>query len=660
MPTERQWKTVPDQVPWWKVPKAEEGDANQHDVARVVSQYAEARERAQVQRRWRNLVYFRALTGQPTTSQFWYSMAHRPQLYNYYGDFEFNPPRDNQIASCADVYINRLFRQKIFINVVPERGNFAQRQQSKGLEQWLDGAFDDYKIWELFPLVGKDALENGTGWLKFQVGPDKKPMVTRPHSDCMLFANPDNGDQNEVIERVWASRQALLDIYSDDEEACEAIQRTPSAYPGFWFSADSLDCRDSIPLLDAYYCATGPSRNVGEGEEAPPRHGRRVLCVSNFVLCDEDYDRDVLPYEKWAYSELSTGVFGQGLAEQLLSLQDELNDYMAGISENHKRMAWPKWLIEAGSAVNERALGDTSGANVKYVGVEPKPIVPEANGAETYEYCNTLRAYMKERAHISEMAVKGEIPRGLNSAPSLERWSQLDDQTFGEQAARLEAFMIRCAYQMISLGAETRPEVTLRGRDYKFVKWDPKWINKKPMQLLAFGSSRVSQTIAGRRQDLEDMLNKGQISRSTFTRYAQTPDIDQLQDILNAPQEAIDRQLDKLLEGEYIPPTPFGDLQYALQQVEARYCYESNIETPEDILDLYLQYRAAVKDLLLDQATPDQTPPLAEPPTASAATAQSASQSASFGGQQDNAPLIAPAPQLPAPPPLIPTAGPQN
>jgi hypothetical protein len=647
-------------VPWWRVPRPETDDANQHAVARVVTNFAESRERAQVQRRWRNLVYFRAMTGQPTTSQFWYSMSHRPQLYNYYGDFEFNPPRDNQIASCSDVYINRLFRQKVFVNVVPERGNFAQRQQSKGLEQWLDGALDDYGFWLLYPLVGKDALENGTGWVKFQVGDDKKPLITRPHSDCMLFANPDNGDQGEVIERVWASRQGLLDIYADNDEACDAIRRTPSAYPGFWFSSDSLDCRDSIPLLDAYYCASAASRNVGEGEQVATKKGRHVLCIGNYALKDEDYDRDTLPYERWCFSEMSTGVFGQGLAEQLLSLQDELNSYMEGISESHQRFCWGKWMVEAGSGVNERALGDQVAAIVKYTGVKPERELSDACSPDTYEYVNTLRGMMKERAHISEMAVKGEIPRGLNSAPSLERWSQLDDQTFGEQAARLEAFVMRCAYQLISLGAETKPEVRLNGRQYRYVKWDPKWINKKPAQLSAFGSSKVSQTIAGRRQDLEDMLNKGQISRQTFTRYAQIPDIDNLQDVLNAPQEAIDRQLDELLKGEYIPPTPFGDLNYAKAQVEARHCYESNIETPEDILDLYLQYRAAVKDLLLDQATPDAPPSAVSPSAKPVATAGAPTMPSDFGGQQTGPPLIAPAPQLPAPPPLIPTAGPAN
>lgn len=631
-----------DTPPWWRVPRAEKDKPNDA-LARTVTQYAESRERAQIQRRWRNLCFFQAMSGQPAGSTFWYSMSHRPQAYGYYSQFEFEPPRDNQIAACADVYINRLFRQRIFINVVPERGNFSQRQQSKGLEQWLDGAFDDYGFWDLFPLVGKDALESGTGWLKFSVGPNDKPLVTRPHSDCMLFANPDNVDQHDVIERVWASRQALLEAYRDDEEACEAIKRTPSAYPGFWYATDTLDCRDAIPLLDAHYVSAN-----GTGDK-----GRHVLCVSNYVLCDEDYDVETLPYERWQFSQLSSGVFGQGLAEQLLSLQDELNDYMAGISENHKRMAWPKWLIEAGSAVNERALGDTSGANVKYVGTKPEAIVPEANSAETYEYCNTLRAYMKERAHISDMAVKGEIPRGLNSAPSLERWSQLDDQTFGEQAGRLEAFTIKCAYQMIRLGAECKPEVKLKGRDYRFVKWEKEWINaKRPMQLMAFGSSRLPQTIAGRAQTLSDMLANGQISRTTYTRYSQTPDTDQLQDILNAPQEAIDRQLDELLKGDYIPPTPFGDLPYALGQVESRYCYESNIETPENILDLYLQYRAAVKDLIQDQSTPDVAPPAPGPvndiPVATAP--------ASFGNMQLNAPVAPSGPQVPPMQPPVPIA----
>jgi hypothetical protein len=144
-------------------------------------------------------------------------------------------------------------------------------------------------------------------------------------------------------------------------------------------------------------------------------------------------------------------------------------------------------------------------------------------------------------------------------------------------------------------------------------------------------------------QTLSDMLANGQISRTTYTRYSQTPDTDQLQDILNAPQETIDRQLDALLDGEYIPPTPFGDLPYALAQVEARYCYESNIDTPEHILDLYLQYRAAVRDLIQDQATPDVMPPAPGPVTGMPV----ATPPANFGALQANAPVAPSGGQIP-------------
>ncbi len=134
------------------------------------------------------------------------------------------------------------------------------------------------------------------------------------------------------------------------------------------------------------------------------------------------------------------------------------------------------------------------------------------------------------------------------------------------------------------------------------------------MGLIAFGSSWLGQTPAGRQQKIDDLLEDGDISRTTWTRYSQVADVDSMMDLLNAPQEAIDHQLDELLKGEFIPPTPFGDLEYALKQVEARYSYEENWGTPQEILDLYLQYQAAVVDLLQDRNTPPAPPTPTAPP----------------------------------------------
>lgn len=584
-------------IQWWQSARKDEAeDPNGVEAARAVTQTAVARESAQTQRRWHNLIYWRHMWGREATDQFNYSMSKRPtSLFASYGSFDFQPPAYNIIGECADVYMNRLFRQRSWINVIPEAGNYEQTEQSKEQQRWIDGAQDELNYWGIRSKMGLDACENGTGFIKFDHSNDKID-ITRPHSDCMLFGNPDADNQNEVIERQWCSRAELAELYKDDEAAVDAIKSANSAYQAFNWGGN-LDCSDVIPLLDAWY--------ISPFEDEPGRH---VRVVGNYALIDEDIKLPSLPYESWDFHEMSSGPFGQGLCELILTMQDGIYSLMASFDENVKRMSWPKWLIEMNSGVNERALGDLSGANVKYQAPhKPEPILAQAISKDSFEYFSTLIKLAKNRVHISEQATTGTAPNGLQSAVALERWQQIDDINFVSMAQRLEDFDVRCARQLIRLGAITKPDFTLRGRRKQLIKWDTKWASeKRPMGLGIFGASRLPQTVAGRRQELESMRDRGDISLEDYMRYAQIEDIDGLLDMKNSAALAVDRMLDDLYRDptDFVPPLPFLNLPYAKTRVEQRYLYESNQGTSQDILDALLQWREAVIELIKEEQTP--------------------------------------------------------
>lgn len=577
---------------WWR---ADKGQAVANHVLRV----ATALELAQTQKRWRSLVFYRHLTGRPNCAQFAYGMARRPSsAAAYYSAFQFTPPTYNLIAACSDVYVNRLFRNHSFLTVVPDRGDFAMREKSKILEQWVEGAFDTTGFWEAWPHMGIDALAYGSGWFKF--APDsagKKPEVTTVHPDELLFRNEDEPKPRDVIHRVWANRDELLETYGDDKEKAHAIKNAQSAFPAFYFG-NGLDTANVIPLLDAYRTKVGD------------RDGRNVLSVGNFALVDEKYDSDMLPFESFRFNELVGGIFGQGLAEILLRTNEEIDSLLADDAENIHRLGWPKWLVEANSGVNPDSLGDSSGAVVEYALTKPELVAPPEMGKEHLEHVDRLIRFGMQRAHISESAVSGEKPSALQSAVALEKWSQIDDANYAEMGGRLEALLVRCGYQMIRLGKKLKSAVTLAGKRRQLIKWsDLKVSNGQPEYLRAFAMSRLPQTMAGRQELIDTMLARGTISKALHARLSQVPDVDGAMDLLNAPQDSVDRALDKIIQtGDYMPPSPFMDLAYAKQAAESRYLLEEEDETPRERLDLLLQWRAAVIDLDTQKNTPDAPP----------------------------------------------------
>lgn len=626
---------------WWNArltDKANPADANE-ELANWLTDVATRIETAQIQDRWRSLVYYRHYTGRPNSSQFSYGMAKRPtSFHQWYSSMTFRPPRYNVIAECADVYVNRLLSQQIYLAVVPERGDFKMRQLSKMLEMWIEGGLEETGFWKKFGLMGIDALCYGSGIIKPCIGLNKKISFPRVHRDELLYENPDEDEQNTVIHRVWANREDIMDRYGETKAQQAAIERAPSAHPAFY--TGSLDCRNVIPLLEGYRL---PHVNG--------KPGRRSLVIGNLTLADDKYDDPELPFEKFEFHQLPSGIFGQGLAEILLQLNEEIDFLGSAISENNHRCGFPKWMVEESSAVDTDALGDTSAGVVKYAGTKPSMETPPTTNLEIYRQQDRLISMARSRVHISEMAVKGESGGGPGaSAVALEKRSQIDDANFKEIGQRLEQFVIGCTYKMIRLGAKVKPSFTLPGRSRQLIDWSEvsdaiAGALKRPVGFAAIGMSRFPQSIGGRQELLDSMLANGTINRRLHTRFSQIPDIDGMLDYLNAPQETVDRLLDKLFAGAgYIPPSPFMDLDYAKTQVEARYDLEQNMGTPQWKLDHFLMWRAAVMEMIEERNTPDAPPgdQVIPPPGAGAPVP------AAFGDQQTANPALAPSPlQIP-------------
>lgn len=591
---------------WWTARKTKDGEDANNELANFITRVAVAREAAQTPNRWRSVVFNRHMTGRPNSSQFSYAMGRRPpSQQSWYAQFDYQAPTYNSIAASMDVYVNRLFRNHSFLSVSPDRGNFKMSQDAKQVEQWLDGAFDETGMWKQWSKMGLDSGTYGSGWFKFHEDDHGEMACTLKMRDELLWANPEDDKQDEVIDRVWANRDEVMDRWGTTPARKRAIENA-QVYPAFYLG-QGLDTSNVIALLNAYKCNHGPKR---------AKKGRECLIVGNVVLQDKEYDESTLPYEGFQFHEMS-GVDGQGLAEMLLTLDDEFNTELSYVTENIHRAGFPKWMVEANSNVNPDSLGDISCAVVEYLMNKPEMVTPPPNSPQMFEQLDRLLKLIDARAHVSRDAVQGTTPAALKSGTALEKWTQIEDSNFGEMGARLEAFLVRCGYQMIRLGKRLKPSVTLAGSKRQVIDWVELPMKKgKPRYLTAFPMSRLSQLPAGKQQELDDMLRTQTITKQMHTRASQVMDLNGMIDLLNAPQDSCDRQLDRIMEsGDYEPPAPFLDLVYAIGAVESRYLLEQDNGAPVDRLDLLLQWRAACKEQLKDQSTPDPTdqPPAPAP-----------------------------------------------
>ena len=215
-----------------------------------------------------------------------------------------------------------------------------------------------------------------------------------------------------------------------------------------------------------------------------------------------------------------------------------------------------------------------------------------------------------KRCHVSETQIQGEVPKSLTSAVALESFQKIDDVNFADHIDRLEKLDLRSAFQLVRLCKKLAYSFALNDRDkvdYSTLKLE----NGQVAGLTMFNTGRLGQTYSGKQQELATLLQTGSIKLDTYNKYLEVPDNMRMLREQNAPQTGADAALDRLvISDDYIPPTPFLNLDYAKQAAENKFTIETNRpeerRLPQKQLDQILMWRAAVMSMIKQRNTPDQ------------------------------------------------------
>jgi hypothetical protein len=541
-------------------------------------------------RRYLNLVCARYMTGRELPAVYGYSMSRRPAPLASM-TAQWAAPALNIIATCSDVYSARIWKNRPFIMVSPQAGNFQARLRSQRLSRWNDGMFYELGLWDMKELAGTDSTTVGDGLVKVYRGMDGKITTERILSDELLV-NEDEalyGKPRSLIQRVWVHREELLDRFGKDPKKRAAIERANGVWPGFYGANRGEE--DILPLLEGW--------RLPRASGAP---GRRVLSVGDILLDDTKWTRPRFPFARLIFRPLSLGYFGQGLAEQLLPLQAEINREMEAIRENHERMAWPRWMNPIGSQVPDQALDGRSGGVINHMPqLRPEPVTIDANRPEAYQYLEGLIVKALKRARISEQAAAGAKPAGLNSGAALMAWAQIDDAAHADVGQRDEDFVTDLFTLLRDEAEEVKPTVMVPGRNAQQIKWEDVRLDNDAYVARAFPMSRLPQLPAAKLQQISDWYADGIITKQDKMRLEQVPDTQGYAALATAPRDYIEATLDEIVEtGRYQPPDPDMDLAAALQISQARYQLEKREKTPRDRLEKLLQFRAHVHELIED------------------------------------------------------------
>lgn len=545
-------------------------------------------------------------------------------------------PTMNVVQSCVDTLVSRISQSKPKPRFLTDNADYKERTLSKQMNSFINGELYQTDAYELGSLVLRDAAVLGTGCIKIFETPDHKVGLDRVlHTE--LLADPNDalyGKPRQLFHLKLVDKAVLMDVFP---EAKKAIQGAEQGYVDDG-ALSTQTIADQIIIAEGWHLPSG--KNSGDG-----RHS--IVCTAG-VIADEPYEKQRFPFVFQHYSPRLTGMWGQGLAEQLMGTQSEINKILITISKSIHMVGVPRIFVETGSKVLKTALNNEIGSIIYYSGTRPEYSVAPCVPGELYQQLERLVQGAYQQSGISALAATSQKPAGLNSGEAIRSYDDLQSDRFAALDRRYQNYYIDSAYQIIDCAAEICEEQGSYSTVYpnkngtKEIDLPKAAMLRDEFVIQCFDESSLPRDPAGRLQSVIERVQAGMITIQEGRRLLDYPDLEQVEKLANSGEERILQYLDEIVEeGKYSPPDPFMDLDLAQQLVTQYYNLYVAAKLEENKAQMLRDFFTQIQAMKTEMMAP---PPGGAP----------------MPGGQPGSPAGQPAPQaVPQPPPvsdLIPNA----
>lgn len=467
-------------------------------------------------------------------------------------------PTMNVVQSCIDTLVSRITQSKPRPVFLTDNGDYKERTLAKQMNAFVNGELYQTNAYPKGELWLRDSCAIGTGALKVFRTVDNKVGLDRVLVPELLVDPNDAfyGEPRQLFQLKLVDKSVLQEIFPKYKSQIEnAEQGFPDA------SGDAQKTiSDQIIVVEAWHLPSGKDAS----------DGRHVIACTSGVILDEEYKKERFPFAFLHFSPPLTGFWGQGLSEQLMGTQVEINKLLMTISSAINLVGVPRVFVEDGSKVVKSHLNNAIGAIVTYRGTKPvyevAPCVPQ----ELYAQLERLVQYAYQQSGISALAATAQKPAGLNSGEAIRNYDDLQSDRFAAISKRYADGYKDLSYLMIEeardIAEETGSYQTVYPNKNGVKEIDLPNVEKlkDPFVIQCFDSSSLPRDPAGRLQKVTEMMQSGIVTLQEGRRLLDYPDIEQVDKLENAGEERILKVLDDIVEsGKYVPPDPFMDISLA-------------------------------------------------------------------------------------------------
>ena len=529
----------------------------------------------------------------------------------------------NVTGSIIDTTVSKLAQSRPRALFMADSGNWKQKRDAEKLTRVNDGIVAETDLFSIGEMVVGDALVFGDGFIHTYERNNRVckervvPWEIYVDDFEALYGHP------RQLHRVkYVDRDRLIEMFPDKATQIKAVRdETVIAYAGMQIS-DIVEVRESWHL---------PST-----KEA--KDGAHVISIDGYLLTDiEPWERDDFPFTHVQCSPPMTGFWGQGFAEQLQSMQLEVNRIANQIQRSLHLGSTFKVLIEQGSKITKEHINNDIGAIITYSGAGNKPewVTPPLVQPEIYEHLRMLIQQMYQTSGVSQLSASSLKPAGLDSGRALREFQDIGTDRFRMLGHQYEQFYMDDAKQSIAVA---RGIVAREGsypvksiEQNSIVRADLKTIElgEEDYTIKIYRTSNLPRDPAGRLATVQEWIAAGLIPREAAMDLLDFSDLDRAVSLETSQTRYLQKILDQMIDSnDYTPPDADDNLKLARRLAIQRLAEAKYNGVPESRQQLIRDFLNQITDLeskMLPPAPPPGAPgadamaggapPVSAPPT---------------------------------------------
>lgn len=509
----------------------------------------------------------------------------------------------NIVQSCIDTLSARIAQNKPKPMFLTTAGDSKLQRKAKKLDSFCYGLFYENKLYQAAPKAFRDACIFGEGILHcYQEAGKVKYERVLPYELLVDYLESHYGPEStKSLFRIKnIDRTELAEAFPDKAEDIARMSNTST-----FISANNRSVADTVTVIEAWRLPVGEKK------------GRHVIVTENTILFDEDYEEDFFPFAVIRYSPRLYGFYAQGMAEQLVPIQVEINRTLISIQRSLYLGGTHKIFVKAGSKIIKSHFDNAIGTIMEFAGdTPPQYVVPQLVQPEIYSHLENMIQKGYQLPGISQLAASSLKPMGIDSGKALRAVDDIQVQRFQTVAQNYEQFFVDLAKITVSVARkayEEGGELSVKVPGKRFIEeidWKDVNMEDDEFQLQIYPVSKLPNDPEGRLATIQEMMQAGLISPEAGRRLLDYPDLEAEENLYNATADYLHMILDKIVDGdEYTPPAPEDNLTLAKKLILEYIAQGKLNQLPEERMELLRRFNKQI-DVLNGVGMPQPGAPM--------------------------------------------------